>query len=96
MLFHRYRDREAVPQPVDVECPTDAQFYLSLFQDPSRVVVTCYDPVAMLLDYVGGLLSEMDDGPFLLSCGRGGGNGEVGDGGEDSGGVEQGLVVASG
>ena len=48
----------------------------------------------LLLGYVGGLLFEMDDGSFLLSCSGGGGNIEVGDGGEDGGGVEQGLVVA--
>ncbi len=91
MLFYRYRDREAVPRPVDLKCPTVAQFYSLLFQNPSRVAVTCYGPVATLLDYVGGLLSEMDDGLFLLSCGRGGGDGEVGDSGEDGGGVEQGV-----
>ncbi len=96
VLFHRYRDWEAVPRPVDVECPTDARFYSSLFQDPSRVVVTCYGPEATLLDYVGGLLSEMDDGLFLLSCSGSGGDGEVGDGGEDGGGVEQGLTIAGG
>ncbi len=50
----------------------------------------------LLLDYVGELLSEMDDGSFLLSCGGGGGNSEVRDGGEDGGGVEQGLIVAGG
>jgi hypothetical protein len=48
----------------------------------------------LLLDYVGGLLSEMDNGLFLLSCGGSGGDGEVGNGGEDGGGVDQGLVVA--
>ncbi len=96
MLFHRYRDREAVPRLVDVECPTDARFYASLFQDPIRVVVTCCGSEATLLDYVGGILSEMDDGSFLLSCGGGGIDGDVGDGGEDGGGVEQGLVVAGG
>jgi acetylornithine deacetylase/succinyl-diaminopimelate desuccinylase-like protein len=26
VLFHRYRDREDVPRPVDVECPADARF----------------------------------------------------------------------
>jgi hypothetical protein len=50
----------------------------------------------LLLDYVGGLLSKMDNRAFLLSCSGGSGNGEVGDGGEDSGGVEQGLAVAGG
>ncbi len=55
----------------------------------------CYSPEATLLGYVGGLLSEMDNGSFLLSCGGGGGGGgEVGDGGEAGGGVDQGLVVA--
>ena len=29
-----------------VTCTTDARFYSSLFQDPSRVVVTCYGPEA--------------------------------------------------
>jgi hypothetical protein len=80
VLFHCYCDQEAVPRPVDVQCPTDAWFYLSLFQDPSRVIVTCSGPKATLLDYVGGLQSEMDGGLFLLSCGGSGGNGEVGDG----------------
>jgi acetylornithine deacetylase len=28
-------------------CTTDARFYSSLFQDPSKVVVTCYGPEAM-------------------------------------------------
>ncbi len=102
VLFHHYRDQEAVPRPFDIKCPTDAQFYSSLFQDPSRVVVTCYGLEALLLDYVGGLLSKMYNKSFLLSCGSGGGgdggigNREVGDGGEDGGGVEQGLVVAGG
>ena len=50
----------------------------------------------LLLDYVRGLLSEMDDGLFLLSCGGGGGDGEFGDGRDDGGGVEQDLVVAGG
>jgi hypothetical protein len=97
MLFHRYRDWEAMPSPVNIECLADAWFYLSLFQDPSRVVVTCYSPEATLLDHVGGLLSKMDDGSFLLSCSSNGGNNrEVGDGGEDGGGVEQGLIIAGG
>jgi hypothetical protein len=49
----------------------------------------------LLLDYVGGILSEMDDRSFLLSCGScSGSDGEVGDGGEDGGGVEQGLIIA--
>ncbi len=48
----------------------------------------------LLLDYVGGLLFEMDDGSFLLSCGGGSNDGEVWDGGEDGGGVEQGLVIS--
>ncbi len=75
----------------------DMQFYLLLFQDPSRVVVMCYSLEATLLDYVRGLQSKMDNKSFLLSCdGGGGGDGEVGDGGEDGGGVEQGLVVAGG
>ncbi len=47
----------------------------------------------LLLDYVGGLLPQMDGRSFLLSCG-GDGNREVRDGGEDGGGVEQGFVVA--
>jgi hypothetical protein len=50
----------------------------------------------LLLDYVGGLLSKVDNGLFLLSCGGSSGDGEVGDGGEDGGGVEQGLIVAGG
>jgi acetylornithine deacetylase/succinyl-diaminopimelate desuccinylase-like protein len=29
-----------------VTCTTDARFYSSLFQDPSKVVVTCYGPEA--------------------------------------------------
>jgi hypothetical protein len=65
-----------------------------LFQDPSRVAVTCYGSEATILDYIGGLLFEMDNESFLLSCGRDGGDGEVRDGREDGGGVEQGLVVA--
>jgi hypothetical protein len=60
-LFHRYRDREAMPSPVNVKCLMVARFYLLLFQDPSWVVVMCYGPETMFLDYVGGLLSKMDD-----------------------------------
>ncbi len=42
VLFHRYCDQEAAPRPVDVKCTMDTQFYSLLFQDPSRVAVTCY------------------------------------------------------
>jgi hypothetical protein len=67
-------------------------------RDPSGAASAARETVrkfeGLLLDYVGGLMSEMDDGSFLLSCGGGSGNGEVGDGGEDGGGVEKGLVVA--
>jgi hypothetical protein len=68
--------------------------------DPSGAASAARETVlqfeGLLLDYVGRLLSEMDDGLFLLSSGGGGSNGEVGDGREDGGGVEQGLVVAGG
>jgi hypothetical protein len=46
ILIHCYRDPEAMPRPVDVDCTMDARFYSSLFQNPSRVVMTCYSPEA--------------------------------------------------
>jgi hypothetical protein len=73
--------------------------------DPSDVVSAAREMVrrfeGLLLDYVGGLLSKMDDGLFLLFCGGSGGggssgDGEVGDGGKDGGGVKQGVIVAGG
>ncbi len=68
--------------------------------DPSDAASAAQETVhqfeGLLLDYVGGLLSEMDNGSFLLSCSSSGGNGEVRDDGEDGGGVEQGLLVAGG
>ncbi len=68
--------------------------------DPSDMASAAQETVrqfeGLLMDYVGGLLSNMDNGSFFLSCGSDGGNGEVGDGKEEGDGVGKGLVVAGG
>jgi hypothetical protein len=69
-------------------------------KDPSDGALVAREMVrqfeGLLLDYVRGLLSEMDDGLFLLSFDGDGSDGEVRDSGEDGGGVEEGIVVAQG
>jgi acetylornithine deacetylase len=50
-----------------VRCKTDTRFYLSLFQDPSRVVVMCYGPEATNIHGVNKSVSLESFGDVVVT-----------------------------